>query len=474
MKLLFEQSSKEVEEYMVMHLTHKKIKVSIRLRPSMGGSEVWKTSEDGLWHVHGQKRVKYNGFRSILTNMTNAEVYKVCVREEIQKFLNEENCTVFAYGQTGSGKTYTMLGGDEEGIIKLAIRDILDRRSVGISYLEIYNEKLFDLSSNSEVQMFSVENRNVISNLWVEHVDKWEDVASFIERCEKNRKFGTTEFNTKSSRSHTVVQVTYNSNNRVRTLNMIDLAGSERASRSMDRRKEGSFINRSLLALCTIVNNVGNGKYLGFRNSKLTRVLQPSLDGRTNLVAICTLSPHEDCIEESVSTLKFAARLCSLELKIEETLIPNDENMECDRDMAGNGLRCRLKHKCCRKFHSEAGKEARGVLERMESMTLEKCLGSYEHPKVRSKEEKAWHDKVCSEKDSISRALGAFGSVIMENLQYKIELMEELNAINNDRIHLLERMAGELLGKNPSRRMNEIFILEKYRFNLRRKMVGRK
>ncbi|AFN83904.1 kinesin-like protein [Encephalitozoon romaleae SJ-2008] len=459
---------------MIMHPTHKKIKVSIRLRPSMGDKEVWKTSEDGLWHVHGQKRVKYNGFRSILTNMTNAEVYKECVREEIQKFLNEENCTVFAYGQTGSGKTYTMLGGDEEGIIKLAIRDILDRRPVGISYLEIYNEKLFDLSNNSEVQMFNVENRNVISNLWVEHVDKWEDVASFIERCEKNRKFGTTEFNTKSSRSHTVVQVTYNSNNRVRTLNMIDLAGSERASRSMDRRKEGSFINRSLLALCTIVNNVGNGKYLGFRNSKLTRVLQSSLDGRTNLVAICTLSPYEDCIEESVSTLKFAARLCSLELKIEETLIPNDENMRCDRDMGGNGLRCGLKHKCCRRFHSEAGKEARSILERMESMTLEKCLGSYEYPKIRSKEKKVDYDKVCSEKDSISRALRAFGSVIMENLRCKIELMEELNAINNDRIHLLERMVGELLGKNPSRRMNEIFILEKYRFNLRRKMVGRK
>ncbi|KAG5860263.1 kinesin-like protein [Encephalitozoon hellem] len=456
-----------------MHSTHKKIKVSIRIRPAAGGGEVWKTSEDGLWHVHGQKKVRYNGFRSILTNMTNAEVYKVCVREEIQKFLNEENCTVFAYGQTGSGKTYTMLGGDEEGIIKLAIRDILDRRPVGISYLEIYNEKLFDLSNNNEVQMFSVEKRNVISNLWVEYVDKWEDVVSFIERCEKNRKFGTTEFNTKSSRSHTVVQVTYSSNNRVRTLNMIDLAGSERASRSMDRRKEGSFINRSLLALCTIVNNIGNGKYLGFRDSKLTRVLQPSLDGRTNLVAICTLSPHEDCIEESVSTLKFAARLCNLELKIEETLIP-DENPRCAGDMPGNDFRRGLKHKCCNRFHSEAGKDVRSILERMESMALEKCLGPYESPRVKGPEGRARDDKVCDEKDSISRTLGAFGSMIMENLQCKIELMEELNAINNDRIHLLERMVGELLGKNPSRRMNEIFILEKYRFNLRRKMVGRK
>ncbi|ADM12420.1 kinesin-like protein [Encephalitozoon intestinalis ATCC 50506] len=457
-----------------MHSTHKKIKVSIRLRPSTGNREIWKTSEDGLWHIRGERRVKYSGFQSILSNMTNEEVYKLCVQEEVWKFLNEENCTVFAYGQTGSGKTYTMLGGDEEGIIKLAIRDVLKKRSVGISYLEIYNEKLFDLSNNNEVQMFSVGNKNVISNLWVEHVDKWEDVVPFIEKCEKNRRFGTTEFNTKSSRSHTVVQVTYSSNNRVRTLNMIDLAGSERASRSNDRRKEGSFINRSLLALCTVVNNIGNGKYLGFRNSKLTRVLQPSLDGLTNLIAICTLSPYEDCVEESVSTLKFAARLCNLELKTEEMQISSDGDGRCGGDGLEGSSRCEVKHRCCRKFHPEVSKETSDVLEKTESMTFEKYFEGYGFSEAPGLEEHREHDKVCSEKDSVAGILRTFGRVIMENLEWKVKLMEELNIINNDRIHLLERMVGELLGKNPSRRMNEIFILEKYRFNLRRKMVGRK
>ncbi|UYI26560.1 kinesin-like protein [Encephalitozoon cuniculi] len=457
-----------------MHSTHKKIKVSIRLRPSEGEGDIWRTSDDGLWHVHGQKRVVYSGFRSVLSGMTNAEVYKLCVKEEIQKFLGEENCTVFAYGQTGSGKTYTMLGGDEEGIMKLAIRDILSRRPVGISYLEIYNEKLFDLSSCNEVQMFSVGNRNVISNLWVEHVSNWEDAAPFIERCEKNRRLGTTEFNTKSSRSHTVIQVTYSSNSTVRTLNMIDLAGSERASRSTDRRREGSFINKSLLALCTVINSIGNGKYLGFRNSKLTRVLQPSLDGSTNLVAICTLSPHEDCIEESVSTLKFAARLCSLELKIEETLIPGSENMGHGDVFIERSSGHRLKHRCCKGFHPERPKETGGVLDKMESMTLEKCFGSYGLEDVKSKEEPPGCGALCSEKDSMSQVLKALGSVIIESLQCKVELLEELNAIGNDRIHLLEKMVEELLDKSPSRRMSEIFILEKYRFNLRRKMVGRK
>lgn len=69
------------------------------------------------------------------------------------------NATILAYGQTGSGKTYTMGSSlaskeEDEGIIGRVIKDIfneIDRRKekiefgLKVSFLEIYNEEIYDL-----------------------------------------------------------------------------------------------------------------------------------------------------------------------------------------------------------------------------------------------------------------------------------------------------------------------------------------
>ena len=79
------------------------------------------------------------------------------------------NCTVFAYGQTGTGKTFTMEGGERRneagvswdsdptsGIVPRALAQLLDtledqsdsvEYSVRVSFLELYNEEIFDLLS---------------------------------------------------------------------------------------------------------------------------------------------------------------------------------------------------------------------------------------------------------------------------------------------------------------------------------------
>lgn len=466
-----------------MRAMPKKVKVSIRLRSSDGGTGVWSCLDNTIYSVHKGKQVSYDGFETVFSNKTNAEVYELCVREDIQRFLQDENCTIFAYGQTGSGKTHTMLGGDEEGIIKLGVKEILSSRPVGISYLEIYNERLFDLSSNNEVQMFSVGSKNIISNLWIENVSKWEDAAFFIERCERNRRFGTTEFNTKSSRSHTVFQVTYSNNNRIRTLNMIDLAGSERASRSMDRRKEGSFINKSLLALCTVVNNIGYGRYTGFRDSKLTRILQPSLDGYTNLVAICTLSPYENCVEESISTLKFAARLSNLELRTSETAVPpraeslgGSKHEQRTVDVHCNSAETTCKNGVKQTCYTDLFHEAGQSMSEMDGA----CTSSPTSSKTRDKNVNVEASGEGSENGEMAqetlvfKSFKAFESIIIGNLQRKIKMLEELNTVNEDRIVSLENMVGDMLRRNPSKKINKIFILEKYMFSLRKGMVGKK
>ena len=76
------------------------------------------------------------------------------------------NCCIFAYGQTGAGKTYSILGDTQvlnndyycknRGILPRLLADVFsccdsetDRYWVKCSYMEIYNEQIFDLVTTS-------------------------------------------------------------------------------------------------------------------------------------------------------------------------------------------------------------------------------------------------------------------------------------------------------------------------------------
>ena len=80
-------------------------------------------------------------------------------------------------------------------------------------------------------------------------------------------------------------------------LNLVDLAGSEGASRTQAdglRLREGSNINRSLLALSNVINRLssanGGKTFINFRDSKLTRILQTALGGNSKTAIICTMT----------------------------------------------------------------------------------------------------------------------------------------------------------------------------------------
>lgn len=143
-----------------------------------------------------------------------------------------------------------------------------------------------------------------------------------IAKGEKNRSVSATDKNERSSRAHTIFQLTIESrtiqkheNEEVivlqSQLNLIDLAGSEKVNKDIDRQKEGSFINRSLLTLGNVIEKITQDKfngYIPFRDSKLTRLLQSSLQGNARLAIICTISPSFKNMDESLNTLKFAQR----------------------------------------------------------------------------------------------------------------------------------------------------------------------
>ena len=115
---------------------------------------------------------------------------------------------------------------------------------------------------------------------------------------------------------------------RVSTLSLIDLAGSERAAENKEQRFEGAHINKSLLTLGTVISRLssrrdrdGNstdsdGKHLPYRDSKLTRLLQSALSGKSLVSILCTMHTGAinsstgagNHIAETLNTLKFAAR----------------------------------------------------------------------------------------------------------------------------------------------------------------------
>ncbi|KAL0339530.1 UNVERIFIED_CONTAM: Kinesin-like protein KIN-7D, chloroplastic [Sesamum radiatum] len=114
-------------------------------------------------------------------------------------------------------------------------------------------------------------------------------------------------------------------------LNLIDLAGSEssRAGTTGLRRKEGSYINKSLLTLGTVIAKLTDGKsaHVPYRDSKLTRLLQSSLSGHGRVSLICTVTPSSSNSEETHNTLKFAHRAKHIEIQAAQNKIIDEKSL---------------------------------------------------------------------------------------------------------------------------------------------------
>ncbi|OWZ03273.1 Kinesin [Phytophthora megakarya] len=242
---------------------------------------------------------------------------------------------------------------DSDGLVQLAVKDLFDemaRRSdveylVRVSYLEVYNETVKDLlvsgatptgkRRDSTVHVREHPVTGVFTDNSERVVTNARGVLQALRDGEKQRAVGITKMNERSSRSHSIFRVIIESKTRLETpvpteedagvervrvgcLNFVDLAGSEsaRAVSSGGKRltTESGNINRSLLALSRVVVALGNSKspnqhdHINFRDSKLTRILQPSLSGAARVLFVCCASPAPTYIEDTRSTLKFASR----------------------------------------------------------------------------------------------------------------------------------------------------------------------
>ncbi|XVF04009.1 hypothetical protein REPUB_Repub05bG0043500 [Reevesia pubescens] len=299
---------------------------------------------------NGQKH-SFTFDQVFMPDASQEEVF-VEISQLVQSAMDGYKVCIFAYGQTGSGKTYTMMGKpgqpEEKGLIPRSLEQIFQtkqalqpqgwRYEMQVSMLEIYNETIRDLLSTSR-DASRIENgvagkqytikhdangNTQVSDLTIVDVQSSREVSFLLDRAAHSRSVGKTQMNEQSSRSHFVFTmritgVNESTEQQVQgVLNLIDLAGSERLSKSGstgDRLKETQAINKSLSSLADVIFALAKKEdHVPFRNSKLTYLLQPCLSGDSKTLMFVNISPEPSSAGESLCSLRFAARVNACEI----------------------------------------------------------------------------------------------------------------------------------------------------------------
>ncbi|KAF7658490.1 hypothetical protein LDENG_00012250 [Lucifuga dentata] len=293
--------------------------------------------------VSGEPPKQFTFDGTYFIDQTTEQMYNEIACPLVEGVTEGYNGTIFAYGQTGSGKSFTMQGVHEpavqRGVIPRAFEHIFEsiqcaentKFLVRASYLEIYNEEVRDLLGSDTKQRLELKEhpeRGVyVRDLSMHTVHSVGECEQIMEQGWKNRSVGYTLMNKDSSRSHSIFTIHLEICNtdvagedhlRAGKLNLVDLAGSERQSKTGatgERLREATKINLSLSALGNVISALvdGRSKYIPYRDSKLTRLLQDSLGGNTRTLMIACLSPADNNYEETLSALRYANRAKSIQ-----------------------------------------------------------------------------------------------------------------------------------------------------------------
>ena len=390
-----------------------KIKVLVRIRPFLqnenSSSKGLNIDSKNLQKIGVSKSLKKfeATFDKVLPQDCNQNDVFDFISPCIDQIKQGLNCTILAYGQTGSGKTYTMFGEEwaksdknfdleqrkninkddynfilnedlfidpfskTNGIIPNLIMSLFktfdnydsndNNITITCSYIQIYNEKVYDLLAEEEETeeqkkdfvLLSGKYNNEkpinqkplrikydkINGVIIEGVNEirtpnFYDIFELLRQGEINRKIRQTKRNEMSSRSHTIFIINIQ-NEKLNTLSKIklcDLAGSERYDSRESYKKlhfnEMVNINKSLLVLGNVIHSLAgknsnlsstlnkNKKqkkvFAPYKDSKLTQILEDSLGGNSVTYLIANISPNEENFDETISTLKFADRAHSI------------------------------------------------------------------------------------------------------------------------------------------------------------------
>ena len=363
-----------------------KISVSIRIRPLNSRETSDPSAFEGISSEKnsitectktGRLRPKTTlDFDNVFgTESSTEQIFDQVAKGVVSSCMNGINGTIFAYGQTSSGKTFTM-NGDENGtfpgLLPLSGSHIFDTIAgqsddkeflLRVSFVEIYNEVVTDLFNPAKGPVRIRESR--AKGVYVEAEEKiigsFEEMMATFALGNKNRHVASTNMNDRSSRSHTIFRITVESKKKAEpkdddrrlsessveslsleldgavlmgTLSLVDLAGSENARNtgaSGKTLREGGNINKSLLTLSGVIKTLASAKgkevHVRFRDSKLTRILQPSLVGNCKTAVICCVTPAGAHLDETRSTLRFASSAKTLTTRTSVNEVLDDASM---------------------------------------------------------------------------------------------------------------------------------------------------
>ena len=268
-----------------------------------------------------------------------------------------------------------MLGEDgNDGLIGRSIRKMFAEKdeiealsknetkvSMAVELLEVYNEKVRDLLSSEKNQDLKVTSSEVVGNIVVQ-TNTAEQVMKVLHLAQSRRCVRATASNAESSRSHMIFTISFNVTmkdgvERSGRLNICDLAGSERLSKSGANNtgvslltpacfgmvclcfhalpeshctfsiafhhfvqgallEESKNINKSLSVLSNVIERLQSGDTnVPFRESKLTFLLKDSLSGNSKTLAIVCCNPLTEHFNESLCSLRFAEKVNRVDLK---------------------------------------------------------------------------------------------------------------------------------------------------------------
>ena len=304
-----------------------------------------------------QYKYKYNFTEIFLESnnhiIDNKEIYeKVCKQSVQELFSMHKNALIFVYGITNSGKTYTINGNMKKpGILQYSLIALFNEYqklkennnswNLTCTYIEIYNEEVFDLLSKDrkKIKIVGGGNKFYCQGCNIKTINKKEDFSAALTTGELNRTKSETNSNPYSSRSHSIfrVELSYEDKEGFSfiepvSLCIVDLAGAERVSKSGvigTGLKEAGNINSSLLVLkkCfdamesnSRTNLVEKKIIVPVRESKLTMIFKEYFAAHQNISVICTINPDKNEMMDIRSVLNFGAK--AMKVKPVKSWIP--------------------------------------------------------------------------------------------------------------------------------------------------------
>lgn len=312
------------------------VRAVVRVRPFVNGEP----TDQPVVFVQGNKIVvnqrTYGNFYAALDgNCSQEEAFqRTGIIEYVKAALEGYSSTILAYGQTGSGKTHSLMG-NGDGLVPRAVQALFaetmvhpcetrGRWCIRASYCEIgnapgaVNERITDLlapKSLSHLQLRHGDDGPFVADLTAIQLDNFEDALEVLAEGQRNRRTSQHALNSDSSRTHSFFTLFVKQDTRrIGKITFVDLAGSERLKATEAAglvRKETQAINKSLFTLGQVILAQSEGKFIPYRNSKLTELLQDSLGANSLCLMITCLSPNNE--EESKNSLLYATRAMNID-----------------------------------------------------------------------------------------------------------------------------------------------------------------